>query len=861
MSLFRGRKLRNFLTVFIICGGFLFGFSIKNVLALTNATSTYEKLPNGTLEASEWNGLFSDYVNTWLPAHMNGPLGIGTIAPTDGTRLDVNGDIKASSLFTSGTIGIGTTSPAAKLEVVDASNSWSIMAGGRRISHVDLPQYSADAATKGYVDSNFVTLTGVISTSSLWGGTKNGNIWNGDAGLGRVGIGVTNPAYKLDILHANNTNGLFIESSDSLSADNGGSIGFGGIGTSAGTVYNFASIAGKKVNNISTDIKSYLQFNVKSEWGVSSEAMRIVGLSQGNTGGYVGIGTTTPGSKLEVNGTLKVSNESIYFDNGYGVRIKRSSDSANTDVLIIPTGTSDLQLKIPGVGTNSEKLNIVNTAGTSILTALATGNVGIGTTTPGYKLDVNGTMHVTAGTLYGLILGDPSVPASRPRILQNSPAGMASFNTFQDNSVSKFSWGYGGAGTSPINSFFISRTSDFTSPDFLLMPTGAFGIGLNGNVGIGTTSPAAKLEVVDASNSWSIMAGGRRISHVDLPQYSDDAATRGYVDANFLTLTGAISTSSLWSGTKNGNIWNGDAGAGNVGIGTTNPLQKLDIAGALKLANATLASTNDTVGNTYLCDSTKTGTFRYDAISGQSYLCDGTRWLNQKNCGLMTDDEGHTYGTVQIGGQCWMTENINIGTMLAAGTTEPTTTDNTIEKWCYGSDANNCALYGGLYNWNEAMRGSQVPGARGICPSGWHIPTDVEYNKLEKTVLGVIASPNPQYVCDFNTVNTNWYWRRCADDNGADSGGTYGVGKSLKAVAAGSGNGDGNDLVGFNGKLSGYRVTDGTYYYLGGYLFLWSSTPNGSSNAWGRYLVNSYSTVLRYYYSRAFGFAVRCLRD
>jgi hypothetical protein len=59
-----------------------------------------------------------------------------------------------------------------------------------------------------------------------------------------------------------------------------------------------------------------------------------------------------------------------------------------------------------------------------------------------------------------------------------------------------------------------------------------------GNVGIGTTSPAAKLEVVDASNSWSIMAGGRRISHVDLPQYSDDAATRGYVDANYAPITG-----------------------------------------------------------------------------------------------------------------------------------------------------------------------------------------------------------------------------------------------------------------------------------------------------------------------------------
>jgi uncharacterized protein (TIGR02145 family) len=222
----------------------------------------------------------------------------------------------------------------------------------------------------------------------------------------------------------------------------------------------------------------------------------------------------------------------------------------------------------------------------------------------------------------------------------------------------------------------------------------------------------------------------------------------------------------------------------------------------------------------------------------------------------MTDDEGNTYGTVQIGGQCWMAENINIGTMLSAATTEPNTADNIIEKWCYNNDANNCALYGGLYNWNEAMRGSNVAGARGLCPSGWHIPTDAEYNILEKTVLGVIDSPNPQYSCGFTTG-----WRRCADDSGTDAGGTYGVGKSLKKVGIGSGVGAGNDLVGFAAKLPGYRYTLGTYYNLGRDLYLWSSTPSGASAAWNRYLHSSYSSVYRRSLSRAYGFSVRCLRD
>jgi uncharacterized protein (TIGR02145 family) len=302
---------------------------------------------------------------------------------------------------------------------------------------------------------------------------------------------------------------------------------------------------------------------------------------------------------------------------------------------------------------------------------------------------------------------------------------------------------------------------------------------------------------------------------------------------------------------SNTNLYNDGT---NVGIGTVSPNSKLDVAGALKIAN-----TIDT------CDSTQTGTFKYDPTSGQSYLCDGTRWLNQKNCGLMTEDSnpstpnvpGKSYGTVQIGGQCWMAENINIGTMLATGGTPPNTGDQIIEKWCYNNDPNNCESDGGLYNWNEAMRGSEVAGARGICAAGWHIPTDAEYNQLEKTVLGVIASPNTQYACNMSYSG----WRRCADDNAADSGGPSGAGKSLKSVGVGLGVGAGNDLVGFAGKLPGYRSTNGSFNNLGSNLYLWSSTPSGTTIAWSRYLYTSYSTVHRNAINRSYGFSVRCLKN
>ena len=63
---------------------------------------------------------------------------------------------------------------------------------------------------------------------------------------------------------------------------------------------------------------------------------------------------------------------------------------------------------------------------------------------------------------------------------------------------------------------------------------------------------------------------------------------------------------------------------------------------------------------------------------------------------------GKTYNTVQIGTQCWLRENLDVGTMVLGAQTKPTT--STIEKYCYNNNPVNCATYGGLYQWNEAMQ-------------------------------------------------------------------------------------------------------------------------------------------------------------
>ena len=95
---------------------------------------------------------------------------------------------------------------------------------------------------------------------------------------------------------------------------------------------------------------------------------------------------------------------------------------------------------------------------------------------------------------------------------------------------------------------------------------------------------------------------------------------------------------------------------------------------------------------------------------------------------------GETYPTIQIGSQCWLAKNLNIGVQVD-GNMEMK--DNgELEKYCYNNDSLNCEIYGGLYQWDEVMQYTNKEGARGICPEGWHIPTNLEVEELSLFVEG-----------------------------------------------------------------------------------------------------------------------------
>jgi uncharacterized protein (TIGR02145 family) len=195
--------------------------------------------------------------------------------------------------------------------------------------------------------------------------------------------------------------------------------------------------------------------------------------------------------------------------------------------------------------------------------------------------------------------------------------------------------------------------------------------------------------------------------------------------------------------------------------------------------------------------------------------------------------EGQTYTTVQIGTQCWLKENLNVGTMVPGIFSQ--TDNDTIEKYCYYNDDDNCAEYGGLYQWDEIMQYETGAGMRGICPPGWHVPTDAAWCTLTKYI-------DPSIDC-------------YAIGN---SGSNFGT--KLKSTTGWAGSGNGTNTSGFTALPAGYRTNIGSFGGLSFYADFWSSTKGGPVY-WYRSLVYNDNGIFRYHYDKTAGMSVRCLKD
>ncbi len=231
----------------------------------------------------------------------------------------------------------------------------------------------------------------------------------------------------------------------------------------------------------------------------------------------------------------------------------------------------------------------------------------------------------------------------------------------------------------------------------------------------------------------------------------------------------------------------------------------------------------------------------YDGTTGkwkEIAIASGT--ITPWTCGDALEDnrDSKSYTTVEIGTQCWMAENLNIG--IRIDEVDDQTDNSKIEKYCYDDDDANCTIYGGLYQWDEMMQYTITAGDQGICPIGWHLPTDVEWMTLEEEVESTSG-------VDWNTIGLR----------GTDAGGNL---KETGTTHWNSPNSATNSS-GFTALPGGICSSSGSFWYLGRSGHWWSSSWYSGVDAWNRVLNYSTDQVNRIYNYQMNGYSVRCLKD
>ena len=474
-------------------------------------------------------------------------------------------------------------------------------------------------------------------------------------GSGNVGIGTTSPATLLDVNGAAQfgsgaTKSTFTAAGTLSLALNAGlnvagatgfitgqssvtAASFWGDGSHLTGIPSTASISGAYVPTIGGTMTGTLTMNAATAFGTTNQPQINISTHVSITGN-VGIGTTNPLTRLE-NGAKVTDDNSFAYDANsiYAVHQTPTSSATLNDpktvLMLVRQGTGGQAYgaaatfnlsRFENVGVNSRTrldLSLANASfdpiSNNVMTLLSNGNVGIGTTSPTYNLDVNGDIRGTTGAV-----GEPTITGHELGAGYVYPDGI--FKAITDNP------------TGSANYYFLGVTGNATN--YTLRADGQAYFA--GNVGIGTTGPGHALDV-QGGDGYINAKTGLCINGTCETSVPSGSAVGG---------SGTGSYDSTWNGTGS-NLTTGliyESG-GNVGIGTTVPLSTLDVNGGFALgtyagvnaapANGAIISgsvgigtTNPTNPLTVSGNANVTGTLTAGTFSGSGASLTGLPWGN-----------------------------------------------------------------------------------------------------------------------------------------------------------------------------------------------------------------------------------------
>jgi hypothetical protein len=587
------------------------------------------------------DGIFSSSTNTALTVSSSGGVALINLTTGAGTQAIYGGvggsnvmDFYTASAFrmrldASGNLGIGTTSPSAKLQV----NTIGSVAHERALVLRNPSGNFADCTTElifqGGYTTNYEGVGSIRGGRATAGNDGYLSFWTNPGGLsvsermritagGNVGIATAGPATRLalgDYLGSRlpyingtgntfNAQGITVTSNNSGNSDIGGGLDLTNNIYSVGAISPVISFSSRSLNgNFNNNYAAiygifagdggeanwssgHLVFSTTESYG-AKERVRIT------AAGDVGIGTTSPSSKLQVEAannllTLRMTS------GGYNALTLSTTFGGGNNYAINPyiSGVSNGGFEIKDLTNNVSRIAI----------AVTSGNVGIGTTSPANKLDV---------------VGD-------------------GIRTSADQSTSAF---LVLAGSSSEGRITVSSYGGFQPMTFYTGGSERMRITSGGNVGIGTTSPSGRFEVAGGSGSSGVQSYFSANAGFTAPA-AGNAAFPGGAKIILWNDTGTPQKASIgmdgsadiWFNNAGGQagagftFYTGDGGSaspearlkiakgGNVGIGTTNPGYKLETIGNARISGKL------SIGTTY-------NGFAAN-IEGVVYIINGSAWVN-----------------------------------------------------------------------------------------------------------------------------------------------------------------------------------------------------------------------------------------